>query len=190
MTELPENFNFQFMEDLTIDGYALTHLPESMARMKNLKKVTIKNTRITQLPNGLFEECNRLETLDLSCNRLTKIEGNWYLPKIRELNLNRNQLTDLSNWNLTAPKLKTLSLEENNLTKLPAFLQNVTTNLPKLGTLYLDNNYLDLNDPETKQILESLQNSGVYLSSYELQRTQKPEQSQNSSEKDSKQEKL
>ncbi|VDD93718.1 unnamed protein product [Enterobius vermicularis] len=84
---------------------------------KNLVELYFNFNRISKIENGTFDEMINLEVLDLSGNRLKKIEAFWFQG---------------AKW-----KLKYLNLEENTLQSLPV---EVFSTMPTLESLILDGN--------------------------------------------------
>jgi len=84
--------------------------------LKFLTLVDVSYNNIKQVSVSSFEGCHRLETLDLSSNRLCTLPDFSSLPSLRHLKVSHNQLENVDFKNLT--NLKLLHLGHNKISKL------------------------------------------------------------------------
>lgn len=112
-------------------------LPWSLTIQDQFDCIDLSDNEITKLEN--FPQLNRLRTLLLSNNRISKISDNLgeALPELSTLILSNNKLTNLSDILPLAKlkKLKRLSLLENVITKKQHYRLYVIYHLPQLTLL-------------------------------------------------------
>ncbi len=102
------------LDYLSIFGFSLAPLPDSIGKLKNLNSLHLSNCSLSSTPNSL-----------------------WQLPKLSLLALDRNQLRELPE-SIQLKQLTSLDLSDNLLPTLPAQLGE----LPLLGSLKLKGNPL------------------------------------------------
>ncbi|QEK38072.1 leucine-rich repeat domain-containing protein [Candidatus Cytomitobacter indipagum] len=77
--------------------YISMHYDKFKERLKNLKKLDLRNTLITTIEPGMFEGLSSLEMLDLSGNQITSIEPGIFegLSSLKILDLSHNQIIEI-----------------------------------------------------------------------------------------------
>lgn len=104
---------------------------ETFTYLTNLETLDLKKTNISDIELGTFSHQHKLTALDLSQNNLKKLDFNHFLPvlpDLRTLNLDGNQLTDLTGFgNDLFPKLEELDIRDNsfNCSYLEVFMKSV-----------------------------------------------------------------
>ena len=94
------------------------------ADLEKVMSLNLFQNRLIEVPKGL-EKLTQLTEVNLTRNQLTDVKGLENLMQLKELDLQFNQLTDVKGLeNLT--QLKELSLMNNELTELPKGLENLT----------------------------------------------------------------
>jgi PH domain/leucine-rich repeat-containing protein phosphatase len=128
----------------------LSAVPDWLLGCHQLRTLYANNNNITTLPDNFFQnEHGMLHTLQLACNRLTKIPS---MPKrllpLQELYLQCNQIEDLpENFFTACENLILLNVSSNNLLTLPIIQDG---NKSQLERLYATNNLL------TDRVLDTL----------------------------------
>jgi leucine-rich repeat protein SHOC2 len=124
------------LEELHLSGNALGALPEVWATPR-LAVLCAAQNALVELPTGLAS-CAALETVDLSCNKLTILPGEvlagW--PRLRELCVSGNALSFLPEQLGQLQELEVLAAAGNQLAALPSTLGRCTL----LRELYLSGN--------------------------------------------------
>ena len=159
----------------------------SKASLINLVELFLNSNLITSI--DVFKEMNFpfLKMLNISCNRIISIDafGKFPCSKIEELNLRNNSISNiepLSKVHLSS--LKVLHLDNNKITDINCLsrshlksLQRIYLNnnmiisinifkflpFPKLETLTLGGNKINLKDRNNKKILDDLEKKKVYI---------------------------
>ncbi|KAJ8047951.1 Platelet glycoprotein V [Holothuria leucospilota] len=146
-----ENGDWNFLSNLTslkyltfynnnitnLSGLMSTH----MKNLDNLETLTVSINRLSVFPVEKITVLKRLKNLDLECNQLQTLgEGQWNLPFLNRLYLNKNEISSVK-----AGQLKGLS----NLTNLYLSYNRITyfslkflDSVPKLQFLVLSHNRL------------------------------------------------
>ncbi|GJV60229.1 NBS-LRR resistance-like protein, partial [Tanacetum coccineum] len=101
---LPE---LQFLRVLSLSGYAISEVPESIGKLKHLRYLNLSQTKITHFPENVCDLYN-LETLILfGCSLLTKLPNNFIkLKSLRHLDI--RDTPELKDMPLGVAKLKSL----------------------------------------------------------------------------------
>ncbi|GKC77566.1 NBS-LRR resistance-like protein [Tanacetum coccineum] len=101
---LPE---LQFLRVLSLSGYELSEVPESIGKLKHLRYLNLSQTKITHFPENVCDLYN-LETLILfCCSLLTKLPNNFIkLKSLRHLDI--RDTPELKDLPLGFAKLKSL----------------------------------------------------------------------------------
>ncbi|CAF1056093.1 unnamed protein product [Didymodactylos carnosus] len=79
-----------------------------------LQQLNLSNNRLTAIPKQILK-LNSLQFIDLSLNRITVIPDEIEWLQADELNLNNNQIVQISDRISRCKRLKTLRLNNNNL---------------------------------------------------------------------------
>lgn len=142
LTSLPESVGgLSKLESLSVCANKLTSLPQTLSNLSNLKQVYVSDNQITKFPLMLCG-LKHLDVLDLSKNKITEVPPGVSDIHVTELNINQNQVSDLSEDIADCPRLKTLRLEENCL-QLSAICPRILTD-SKISVLALDGNLFDM----------------------------------------------
>lgn len=146
----PHFFNAIRERELDLRGNKLAVIENLGATEDQFDTIDLSDNEIVKLEN--FPYLNRLGTLLLNSNRITRINPNIgeFLPKLHTLVLTNNRLTNLVEIDPLAslPNLKFLSLLDNNITKKPNYRLYV---IHKLKSLRL----LDFRKVKQKERLEA-----------------------------------
>lgn len=102
------------LETLNAMNNLITMVPSGYSALRNLKTVNLSNNQIIEFPS-MFSGLTHLDLLDLSRNKITSIPAAAKDLYCTELNLNQNQISTIAEELAQCPKLKTLRLEENCL---------------------------------------------------------------------------
>ncbi|KAL2242799.1 U2 small nuclear ribonucleoprotein A' [Sesamum indicum] len=133
----PHFFNAIRERELDLRGNKIAVIENIGATEDQFDTIDLSDNEIVKLEN--FPNLNRLGTLLLNNNRITRINPNLgeFLPKLHTLVLTNNRLTNLVEIDpLTSlPKLQFLSLLDNNITKKPNYRLYVIHKLKSLRML-------------------------------------------------------
>ncbi|XP_077299436.1 leucine-rich repeat-containing protein 57-like [Arctopsyche grandis] len=128
------------LECLNAGFNMIKHVPPSTENLSNLKQIYLNNNMLTDFPLELCK-LKHLDMLELSHNKITNIPPQIRQLQASELNMNQNQVSNISEEISQCSKLKVLRLEENclPLTAIHASLLRDS----KIHTLCLDGNLFD-----------------------------------------------
>ncbi|KAK6147938.1 hypothetical protein DH2020_018850 [Rehmannia glutinosa] len=133
----PHFFNAIRERELDLRGNKIAVIENVGATEDQFDTIDLSDNEIVKLEN--FPNLNRLGTLLLNNNRITRINPNLgeFLPKLHTLVLTNNRLTNLVEIDpLTSlPRLQFLSLLDNNITKKPNYRLYVIHKLKSLRVL-------------------------------------------------------
>lgn len=129
------------LETLNLCHNNLTSLPRTLSNLINLKQVYLCENHLKEVPL-MFCSLKHLDILDLSKNDITTVPAEVSGLNVVELNLNQNQIADISPQIANCPRLKTLRLEENCL-QLTAIHSKILTD-SKICNLAVDGNLFEL----------------------------------------------
>lgn len=105
---------------LWLDMLGLTELPAPIARLTQLRELSLAFNRLTQLPD-FITRLTQLQWLDINSNRLIELPGNiGQLTQLQVLYLDGNQLSALPESLRNLTQLKRLYLHGNKALRLPA----------------------------------------------------------------------
>ncbi|XP_067086367.1 leucine-rich repeat-containing protein 15 [Osmerus mordax] len=120
----PEDFA-SFSEALGIflvkDSSIMQVLPGTFDRTSNLGALGFTSTFLSDLPEALFQNLLRLESLTLSNNKLEVLRSTWLasLPALKKLDLSKNLLTSVPEEAFRyLTQLEHLTLARNNISQL------------------------------------------------------------------------
>lgn len=128
------------LETLNASHNNLQTLPRTLSNLIHLKQVNLSFNHLKEFPL-MFCGLKHLDLLDLSCNEIVKIPQEISSLNVTELNLNQNQITDISSQIANCARLKTLRLEENCL-QLHAINSKILTD-SKISNLTIDGNLFE-----------------------------------------------
>lgn len=113
----------QTATSLQLAGLGLEALPAEVTALPNLQQLVLNENRLTSLPEGLSP---RLEVLWVAGNRIARWPASLARCPLRDLDIGRNNLTEVPAvvWELVS--LKTLSLRQNQLATLPRDISRLT----------------------------------------------------------------
>lgn len=112
---LPEAFEVMTkLETLNAMNNLIERLPVQLGQCKNLKQINLSNNQINEFPKMVCG-LRHLDLLDLSRNKITSVPAEVESLQVTELNINQNQVSELSENIAKCSKLKTLRIEENCL---------------------------------------------------------------------------
>lgn len=134
------------LETLSICHNNLSTLPRTLSNLINLKKVYLSDNHIKDFPI-MFCGLKHLDILDLSNNEISCIPSEIAGLNVTELNLNQNQISEITAEIANCPRLKTLRLEENCL-QLSAIHPDI------LQSSFVSNLALEGNLFETKELAD------------------------------------
>jgi len=154
LTDLPPVLGqLHKLETLMLSCNLIQKVPDNLgAELKNLKDLDLSNNRLTQVPMSLCH-CSKLDVINLSGNRITSVpdsQGNHTVDKfqVTEMNLNQNQIAQISKQVAKCPRLKTLRLEENclSLEAVPVELltESKVSTLGYKGNLFTEKQLADV----------------------------------------------
>jgi Leucine-rich repeat (LRR) protein len=110
------------LKSITIISKHIKYIPEDMRFPKNAIDIKLSKTRSKKLPEGLFDNCKKLESLDVSENDLLFF-GNILPDTLTSLNVSFNHIDTVC---ITSTKLEKIDLSFNNLSKVPGCLLDLT----------------------------------------------------------------
>lgn len=113
------------LEVLNLTGNALTTLPDDLHRLHKLKVLFCSENRLSDVPVGIGR-CERLETVGLKSNQITRVDPAALPPRLRSLVLTDNRLETLPEALGDCADLQKLMLSGNRLRSLPAALARCT----------------------------------------------------------------
>lgn len=131
---------FTQLRSLTLSGQALRELPRAIESMPMLERLALSSAELVD-PHVLYPVLGSLEHLqwlDLSHNDLPEfsVAG---LPRLVELDLRNNQITQWPQGTLQAAHLRELNLSGNRITDIPAEAFDGQHNALMRGTDLADN---------------------------------------------------
>lgn len=112
---LPDELcNLKKLETLSLNNNHLRELPSSFGQLSALKTLSLSGNQLGALPPQLCS-LRHLDVVDLSKNQIRSIPDTVGELQAIELNLNQNQISQISVRISCCPRLKVLRLEENCL---------------------------------------------------------------------------
>ncbi|CAF4516331.1 unnamed protein product, partial [Rotaria socialis] len=139
----PQMRRLTSLQVLILNNNPLIHAQlRQLSSMHSLETLHLSNTKRTlnNVP-AILEQLPHLSDLDLSANDLPAVPDVVYkLKALKRLNLNDNQITELTSQSDSWPQLEILQLCRNKLRNLPQQLMRCT----KLRRLYLNTNQISL----------------------------------------------
>ncbi|CAF1502818.1 unnamed protein product [Adineta steineri] len=117
-------------EILQLNGNLLCSLPASFSYLTTLKQLNLSKNNFLTIPRAILYLTN-LQVLDLSANRIQEINDDIEFLEVDELNLNNNQISQISTNISKCKRLKILRLDNNKLK-----LESIPTSLLKNCTVF------------------------------------------------------
>jgi Leucine-rich repeat (LRR) protein len=116
------------LEDLNARSNLLTHIPPSLFRAPQLRRVNLDRNRLVSLPTSIGE-ASRLEELSVRYNMLTTLPVELCrCARLRRLCVDYNQLKELpKDIGLVGGSLEWVSIEENKLQRIPLSVSSLTS---------------------------------------------------------------
>ncbi|MEK6580602.1 MAG: leucine-rich repeat domain-containing protein, partial [Bdellovibrionota bacterium] len=108
-----------------------------------LISLSILNTSVESLPDGIFRNLEKLSQLQIIGNQLTQIQKGLFsdLKNLKTLNIQSNSITELSSdFFMGISELETFSISTNSLKELP---EDLFQNVKKLRQIDLGSNALE-----------------------------------------------
>uniref|UniRef100_G3VRT6 Leucine rich repeat containing 57 n=1 Tax=Sarcophilus harrisii TaxID=9305 RepID=G3VRT6_SARHA len=102
------------LETLHLNNNHLTQLPAAFGQLSALKSLSLSGNRLRAIPSQLCS-LRHLDVVDLSKNQIQSIPDTIGELQAIELNLNQNQISQISPQISRCPRLKVLRMEENCL---------------------------------------------------------------------------
>ncbi|XP_073204736.1 leucine-rich repeat-containing protein 57 isoform X3 [Lepidochelys kempii] len=121
LAALPEELcKLKKLETLHVNGNHLTQLPATFGQLLALKTLSLSGNKLRTVPTQLCS-LHHLDVVDLSRNQIQSVPDTVGDLQAIELNLNQNQISQISVQISHCPRLKVLRLEENclDLSMLP-----------------------------------------------------------------------
>lgn len=153
-------FQLSQLESLTLEDCSLTEEDFDSEDWQNLelRSLSLVRCRLKSIPKAIFQNCESLETLDLSYNKITSVPENIAdLHYLHTLNIAGNKVTEGVEHIIKIDSLQVLNLRENNA------LQNVPEQIkshPRLRKLYVNEAvFLNMSE-EMKKTLEGVIDTG------------------------------
>jgi Leucine-rich repeat (LRR) protein len=112
---------FPNLHVLEMRNFALGQVPANLARLSELRELTLSSCGITFTPEGqtLLQSLSELERLNLSHNTLVQIPDLAGLPMLNDIRLINTGLANVPNGLATHSNLRTALLNDNAITDLP-----------------------------------------------------------------------
>jgi len=107
----PEDLEFLLLED-----NRLTHIPEDIVRIKNLKRINISRNLLTEFPASLLK-LSQLSEIDLRHNQIERISDTGVLGDLalEYLDMGNNRLQEIPRFVFAAPRLRVAIFTENQI---------------------------------------------------------------------------
>lgn len=142
LTKLPDCIGaLTKLETLNAAHNHLTSIPRTLSNLIHLKQVYFTDNQLKDFPLMLCG-LKHLDMLDLSKNKISTIPAEVSGLNVTELNLNQNQIAEISHHIAACPRLKTLRVEENCL-QLSAISKAVLTE-SNISNLALEGNLFEM----------------------------------------------
>lgn len=114
------------LKKIDISNSKLTQFPIELLALPNLEEVYLSNNRIEALPSEI-EKLNKLKTLYLNNNKIRSIADELFeIANLQSLNVNNNLLETIPNFGDKSKKIFSLNISHNSISKLPASIGNLS----------------------------------------------------------------
>ncbi|XP_041113504.1 leucine-rich repeat serine/threonine-protein kinase 2 isoform X1 [Polyodon spathula] len=128
------------LEEISLEGNKITEIVSPLC-LSELRLLDISKNDISIIAENFLSECLKLETFNVSFNKLSYVP---YLPsKITTIKLSHNEFTSIPEAILHLPYLRSVDMRNNNITVLPGPSQWESVNLREL--IFSDNQISVLN---------------------------------------------
>ncbi|XP_011500986.1 PREDICTED: leucine-rich repeat protein 1 [Ceratosolen solmsi marchali] len=141
---------------LNLSQNQLTNLPQELGMLPNLQELSLSDNQFGKCPISKWSWMNgsnitkTLRSLNLSCNKLTKIPDEISkLHALLSLNINNNLISSLPEGIGNLKKLKYLNISKNNITNLPGSMTNL-----RLYELDISENSFQINNDNTISVCD------------------------------------
>lgn len=144
--------SFPAVRKLVMSGNELSAIPEAVQHMAQLEQLELGNNALTD-PEPVYRLLGgeRLRRLDLHRNTLSEFDAQSF-TRIETLDLSYNRLTEWPDGTLQAPNLRTLNLCGNDLRDLPHGLLDGSHHTLVMGTDLSENESLSYDSFEEMKI--------------------------------------
>jgi len=127
------------LEQLSISNTTLTHVPRSVCRLTTLTSLSLDNNRLSVLPDNCFINLSNLLQFSASDNEIETLQNGVFdgLMKLETLDVSANRISSIG-LSSSATSTKSQRVVNTSLTQIPCSLSPLTT----LTHLNLNNNRL------------------------------------------------
>ncbi|XP_073494902.1 leucine-rich repeat-containing protein 57 [Phyllobates terribilis] len=142
LTVLPDELcKLKKLETLHLATNHITRLPADFGQLFSLKTLNLSGNQLRAIPSQLCS-LRHLDVVDLSKNKIQAIPDEVSGVQAIEINLNQNQISQISVQVSQCPRLKVLRLEENCL-ELSMLPQSILSN-SQISLLAVDGNLFEI----------------------------------------------
>lgn len=131
--------NCSSVQDLTLEGNNLSHVPNALRSLQFLKSLNLNNNSMHELSNESFLELKQLRRLTLSLNQMGNLtKGTFkHMPSLKTIDLSKNQIQSLEHGIFDdVETLNKIDLSDNQLMDINGLFMN----LKSLMTLNVSRN--------------------------------------------------
>lgn len=121
LKQLPELDGLESIEKIDLKSAKLTHLPESMGKLRSLKNLDLSENNLTLLPEN-FGNLKNLKSLNLNNNPIEFSLEICKLEKLERLRLAATKVTHIPEAIIGLTQLIHLYLDDNQITTIPTEL--------------------------------------------------------------------
>ncbi|GIY72477.1 toll-like receptor 6 [Caerostris extrusa] len=120
--------NCSSVEDLTLQGNNLSHVPTALKSLQFLKTLNINNNTISSLNNSSFQDLKQLRHLSISQNQISNLTREVFrqLPSLKTVDLSKNKIHNLEHGLFDdGEALNTIDLSDNYLADINGLFMNL-----------------------------------------------------------------
>ncbi|GIY81710.1 toll-like receptor Tollo [Caerostris darwini] len=120
--------NCSSVEDLTLQGNNLSHVPTALKSLQFLKTLNISNNTISSLNNSSFQDLKQLRHLSISQNQISNLTREVFrqLPSLKTVDLSKNKIHNLEHGLFDdGEALNTIDLSDNYLADINGLFMNL-----------------------------------------------------------------